>query len=302
MPRGIKEIRNWAALLIGIALAIPVPFLSSVFLRIAANVFGPRIFWFIGFLFCASVYFAPELSPVLLFVVSVWVLVGAFAFFEHRGRGNFWTAALSVFLATMVAWQGPVILEYFGIGAPDTSLQKNLELMVQKIEKDPDQRAWIEAFGLTKDVLMAQLPSVLALLYIMCLAFALVFDRRVAALMRVKFEHYVGGPRLLDFRVPDVLIWFFLLSFLLSFLQLGQVSIVALNVLQVFLGAYFFQGLAILETTLLIFRFGPLFKAMIYILIVGNLFFLLSLVGLADYWVDFRDQLKRWRLKQSKAE
>jgi uncharacterized protein YybS (DUF2232 family) len=58
---------------------------------------------------------------------------------------------------------------------------------------------------------------------------------------------------------------------------------------------YLFQGLAVLEVSFLAFRIGTFWKVLIYVLVVGQLFFLLSAVGVIDYWVDFRQRLTKWK-------
>ena len=59
------------------------------------------------------------------------------------------------------------------------------------------------------------------------------------------------------------------------------------------MGLYFFQGLAVLEVAFRIFRTGAFWRFVIYFFIVGQLFLLLSAVGLIDYWVDFRSRMRR---------
>lgn len=301
--QSLKDKKFWGLLGLGAISSIFFPFLGAPGLRVLRNVYGGFLFWLSGFVLFAGL-FALGAPSVAVFLAGLWVTIGLFASFEERGQGNFWSGTLAIFLGAMIAWQGPLALDAMGLTNSEESLQKNLEVLVSRMEKDPNQKAWVDAFGLTKETLLGQVPSMLALLFLMCLAFALILDRRVAVIFGVRFERIVGTSRLLDFRVPDALIWLFLLSFLLSFWKVGppQVSVGALNVMQYLLGVYFFQGLAVFETSLLLFRIGPFFKIIFYILFVGQLFFLLSLFGLADYWVDFRRRLRDWKLKQRKSD
>ena len=130
-----------------------------------------------------------------------------------------------------------------------------------------------------------------------CLAFALMFGRRTAVLMGLRFERVAGEMRLLEFRVPDFLIWIAMFSFLLSFISVkpAWISTVSTNVFSVTMGFYFFQGLAVLEAAFLAFKVGNVTRFLTYLLVVGQLLFLLSVVGVIDYWVDFRRRIKRWR-------
>lgn len=299
----LKDKKFWGLLGVGSILSLFVPFLGAPGLRVLRNVYGGPVYWLSG-LAMMGLLFSVDAASVAIFIAALWVTVGTFAEFEKYGRANFWTGTAAISLGAFISWRAPLWLEFFGLTRPGESLQKNLEQFVGQLEKDPGQKAWIEAFGLTTEALLAQLPSMLAVLFMTVLAFALILDRRVATLFGVRFERIVGTPRLLDFRVPDLLIWVFLFSFLFSFLKIGPafVSVVALNLMQYLLGVYFFQGLAVTETALLIFRIGPFFKILFYILIVGQLFLLLSLVGLADYWVDFRRRLRNWKAKQQQPE
>ena len=77
-----------------------------------------------------------------------------------------------------------------------------------------------------------------------------------------------------------------------------MISVVALNVFNVVMGIYFFQGLAVLEVGFLTFRIGNFTRFLVYFIIVGQLFFLLSAVGIIDYWADFRKRMGNMRSRQ----
>jgi glucan phosphoethanolaminetransferase (alkaline phosphatase superfamily) len=106
----------------------------------------------------------------------------------------------------------------------------------------------------------------------------------------------------LNFRVPDGFIWVGMISFLGSFLKLNNetASVVSMNLLNVMIGLYFFQGLAVLESALRTFRAGPFSRFILYFIFVFQLFFILSAVGFVDYWVDFRKRLDNLKLKMKK--
>ncbi len=244
-------------------------------------------------------------SLVGLLVFSHWIMIGIFAHYEDQGRGTFYYGLLSILAATLTTWQGPKVIQAVTGREFEDSLQRNLETLVQSMNSNTDQKAWFETMGITTESLLSQLPSILAILFLMGLGSALIFDKRIAAFFGVRFERIVGTPRLLDFTIPNGFIWVFLFSLAFSFLKVGDpktailTNSLSLNILHFMVGLYFFQGLAITETALLIFRVGPLMKSIFYILIVGQLFFLLSLVGLADYWLELRLRLSRRNLKQS---
>lgn len=279
------------------------PFLGAPFLRVFFNVYGSLLFWLLGVIVVAGL--AAGLSGTLaLLAASVWLCVGIFGEFEVRGRGGFWAGMLSVLLATLVSWQGPLILKKHFAADLGPGVEDSLQSLVKQIENNPEQKAWMETLGFQSEVLLGQVPSMLALVFLMCLAFSLILAHRISILFRVPYTRIAGTAKLLEFRLPDILAVILILSFLLSFLKLGQpaVNTFALNLLQFLVGLYFFQGLAVMESTFLAFRVDPLIKLIVYILIVAQLFFLLSLVGFADFWLDFRKRLRAWMLKKSKQQ
>lgn len=302
----------WFLLGLGFVFSFLLPFIGAAFLRIARNVYGAIPYWGVALVLSVAFFIVDRTQSLpfsmlsfAIFPFAVWLTIGVFAAFEERGRGNFWAGTLAILLGTLTAWQGPVLLIQSGLAPQEQSLEQSLKLTINELEKNPSQKHWIEAFGFTPENIVSFVPSMIAFVLMMSLVFALILDRRIATPIGIRFERIVGTPRLLDFRTPDHLIWIFLAAFLLSFTRIGSgaISIVAFNVLIYLLGVYFFQGLAVLETTLLVFRVGPFFKMMFYILVVGNLFFLLSLVGLVDFWVDLRRRLRHWKAKeQSKPQ
>src|SRR6185312_2927686 len=155
-------------------------------------------------------------------------------------------------------------------------------------------------FGVTAEGIVGQLPSMLIVVHVMSLAFALMLDRRMAQLFGLQYEKIASAIKLLDFKVPDPFIWLTMFSFLFSFVKVGPewTSVVSLNVFNVMMGIYLFQGLAVLEVSFLAFRIGSFVRLLIYVLVVGQLFFLLSVVGVIDYWVDFRRRLRKWRANE----
>lgn len=140
-----------------------------------------------------------------------------------------------------------------------------------------------------------QMPSLVIVTMMISMGFALMLDQKVGRLFGLKAEKVAGRMRLLEFKVPDYFVWVAMLAFLLSFAKIepSWIKVVALNVLNVVGGLYFFQGLAILEVAFLVFRSGFLTKFLVYFFIVGQLFFVLSAVGFGDYWLNLRERLRK---------
>jgi hypothetical protein len=174
------------------------------------------------------------------------------------------------------------------------AFRENLQKVLGQNLPTSETTSWLSGVKVDADFLLSQMPSMIGVLIISSLAFAIVLDRRVALMAGLRYERIASGLRPLEFRIPDGFVFVAMFSFLLSFLKLGtpMVSTISMNIFNVMVGAYFFQGLAVLETAFLVFRAGFFVRAMIYVFVVGQLFFLLSIVGLVDYWVDFRQRLR----------
>lgn len=276
-------------------------FLGAPLLRVLRNVFGSWKYWISGVLISSVLLAAhPGMMIFGFLLFSLWVNIGIYQEFEERGLGNFWTATLSVALGSFLIILGPTLWAK----ALGLDISAMMTSGFEELTKQLSNGKTLSEYGLSPEAIVGQLPSMLIVLHIASLAFALMLDRKMATLLSLQFEKVASQMRLLEFRLPDQLIWLTMLSFLLSFIKLEQawVSVIALNVFNVLMGLYFFQGLAVLEVSFLAFRIGSLLRFLIYFIVVGQLFFLLSAVGVIDYWVDFRLRLRRWRMSEKNSK
>ena len=63
---------------------------------------------------------------------------------------------------------------------------------------------------------------------------------------------------------------------------------------------FFFQGLGIIHQVLIFLRVGLFWQVFLVLFLVVQLFLFVSCIGLADYWLDLRLRLIKWR--QSRLE
>ncbi|MDD3617812.1 MAG: DUF2232 domain-containing protein [Desulfobulbaceae bacterium] len=91
-------------------------------------------------------------------------------------------------------------------------------------------------------------------------------------------------------RLPDHLVWFAIASGTLLLLDLGILSTIALGVVLVCGLLYFFQGLAVFLHLLERWKVPLYFRIIIYAVLILQSYglLLLTILGLADVWVDFR--------------
>lgn len=282
--------KDWSRFL-GVAalasfLTVTLGFIGAPFLRVLRNVYGPTRYWITGLLISVLVFSVPDLRLIAFMVLAGWITVGIYSEFEENGRANFWTAIISLGLGSFVMICVPVALARFAGDDLIYHFRKLIETLLTQAKVDPKK--------VSAELILQQAPSVLILLQAMSLAFALMWERKAALLVGLPFEKIASQMRLYEFKMPDSMIWVTMLSFLLSFIKLDNhiATVIASNLFNVMLGLYFFQGLAVMEVGFLVYKVGSFVRFLIYLLIVGQLFLLLSAVGIIDFWVDFRKRLR----------
>lgn len=179
MTKNLIDRKFWTLLGTSFLACLFVPFIGAPVLRVIRNVYGPKLFWLSGLLIFAALL-ASGGSLVGLLIFSHWILIGVFAFFEERGHGTFAYGLLAILLATLATWQGPKLIQVLTGTAVENSLQQNLETLVQSMNNNTDQKNWLDTMGITTHSLLSQLPAILAILFLMGIGSALIFDRRIA--------------------------------------------------------------------------------------------------------------------------
>ncbi len=131
----------------------------------------------------------------------------------------------------------------------------------------------------------------------MSLALALILEQPFGRIFRLPLEK-IEGLNLLGFKLPDSFIWIAMISFLFSFLDIGQkdLSLIATNIVNIMVVLYFFQGLAVVEAFFTALKLGFFIRFITYVVFLIQLFFLVAGIGLIDYWLEFRKRFIRIRL------
>lgn len=143
---------------------------------------------------------------------------------------------------------------------------------------------------ITLETLTHQVPSLIVTLLALNLWIAVLFDsraqRRIGALKpQIEIQ---------NFRTPDVFIWAIIVSLLFSFLKtpIPGLQEAALNILNVSLLLYFFQGLSVLSFLMGIMNFGSLLKMIVYLIFIAQLLLPICL-GILDFWLNFRNKISK---------
>ena len=138
------------------------------------------------------------------------------------------------------------------------------------------------------DQLIMQSPSALVVLGMISLFFLLLLEPPL-----LKTAGIFLPPRfLLKFQAPTPVIWFFLVGLLGRFVGFGEVWLdrLTINIFNICLVIYSFQGLAVFASLLRYFRLSKTLRFLITAIAILQAFVLLVVLGIADYWIDFRNR------------
>ena len=281
-------------LLLMVALSIigsAFPFiLVAPITRVAQRSFSRMAFWscyLVGVLGMAVAGFV----PVAISLLSVTLLVGLFSEIFKKYNNMF----VAGFIAIAVSAVTTVSATQQWLVSKGSSLQARLLEQIGLVVKQAQQVN--PAVKLDPEYLLGQAPSVLVSLLIMSLALALILENPIARLFKMPGDSE-DKLHLLDFKLPDSYIWIAMISFLFSFIDIGNkaFSMTATNIVNIMVVLYFFQGLAVIEAFFSALRFGFFIRFLTYAVFLIQLFFLVAAIGVIDYWVEFRRRFLRLRL------
>ncbi len=273
---------------LSILLSMVTVILHAPLLRVLRQAFGPWAFWILGLVVTGAAWLLSA-QPLAMFIGSVWMTLGAYNELEQRGLGWWLSGILSVLLGT-----GAVCISLyiaFKVNGINTyaEVQNLVEQFIVQIQQvNP-------AIKVDASDLMQQIPSAIAITLILALGVGLIFERRVFSWLNLPREKIASQLKLSEYRLPDFFIWVAMTAFLLTMVSFGgkAIAILAANIVNVALVLYFFQGLAVLEVFLNSIKAGTVTRVLVYIILVGQLVLILSIVGLIDYWLDFRSRIRK---------
>jgi hypothetical protein len=278
-------------ILIGVFSAILsiIPFLfSAPFVRINRLAGGARAFWFTHSIISLILWFG-GLEPVAISFGSVTILMGLFSEVQSRYKNVFVSgpvaiaASFGAIVYTTQQW-----LNHQGI-----SLADRVREQVQAIVSQATAMNSLAKFDV--ETLTLQAPSALISVLIIAISLSLILEDSFLRLFKVEIQQ-AKTFNLMEFKLPDFLIWIAMTAFLFSFLEINNkvITVLSMNLLNIFIVLYFFQGLAVVESFFTALRFGIFIRILTYVVFLFQLFFLVAAIGVVDYWVEFRSRyLKR---------
>jgi hypothetical protein len=263
-------------------------FIGAPFLRLLREAYGSAGY-LLGGAVISAVLLAAGLYPMAGLTLVMWLAVFLQREVSVRWRLGLLTqvSLISIFLGTL-SFAGL----FFGARASGSTIQKLVEELAKGI-LPMSTATKTESLSTLVTAVSTQMWSILVILIGVSLVLSDLLAPKLCKLMRVFYPQIQSKDQLLGFKVPDFFIFIVLLTFFLSFFK-GVPSNAAnfsVNIFNILAVIYFFQGLAVSECFMIWFRMGYFFRVVFYIFIVGNFFPLLTLVGVLDYWIDFR---KRW--------
>jgi uncharacterized protein YybS (DUF2232 family) len=267
---------------IGILTAVmsTIPFLFSAPL-VRANILGSKrsTFWFSQVVISVILWFI-GLEPLAISFLSVVILIGLFTEVQNQFKNVFVSGLVSI----MASFGAIVYATQQWLSHQGLSLADRIREQVQVVVAQAT--AMNSLVKLDVDILVLQTPSALVSLMIIAIALSLILEDSFIRLFKIK-NLPVKTINLMEFKLPDFFIWIAMSTFLFSFLDLNNkvITAVAMNILNTLVVLYFFQGLAVVESFFTALRVGIFIRLLTYVVLLIQLFFLVSAIGVIDFWL-----------------
>lgn len=170
-----------------------------------------------------------------------------------------------------------------GIPVPDL-VSQNLEALISKVPQlSPQLLPQL-------DEVVVQLPSAILILMSVALWLGVLFGKKFSVLQG---DSPFAKLSLKDFNLPDAFIWAFIASLPGTFLVTEHTLtyFLSVNTFNLMLFVYFLKGMAIVATYFSVIKVGLVWQALLYSLLISQLFLLVGLIGLSDMWLNIRSKL-----------
>lgn len=288
-----KKIAGISWMLWGFILTSLTYFLGAPALKAVRTQIGRVFYWSIVFVVGAAgigIGFSIQAHYVIgltLMFLSLAALIGLFCEFEESGLSLVWSSFWSILISACFVTGGLGI--WFSVEGQGL-VKKASELLSPALSSQPQ-------LGLTFEKVMGQAPSLIIILWMLAIYSAVILESRI----RIQPQpHSKMRQQLFNLKANGILIWIFIASLIPAFSGVGSrgVEVAAINILNICMAFFFFQGLGIIHQLLLALRLGLFWHILLTVFLMVQLFIFVSLLGLADYWMDFRSKL----IKRKKSQ
>lgn len=271
----------WALVMTTITVVLGAPPL-----RILRLVMGRGLYW-VSVVGIGLVLFGFGWKALALLFVLLAMLVGFYSELLENKWSPLSSGAVALSLTTMMGGVG------FGMWVVRQGQGWHGHL-VESIQKSFGQSPLLNG-GLKVSVedLLLQAPSGFVVLMMVALALLLVMEPRLKEWAGL--EKGTSLQYLKEFRLPDVFVWITIASLLGSFVQTEYkwIQVLSMNLLNICVLLYFFQGMAVVIYIFDWMKMSPFWRTLWLVLMVIQLFLMVSVIGIIDYWMDFRHRLKK---------
>lgn len=270
-------------------------FLGAAPLKVSKTLWGHRLFWLVSLVTVTALFFTPWRGLAILFS-GIIILVGVFTDLEERGHSLSFCGILSIFVTSLLGG-GEFAMWIYRYGSGwRTFLEGQIEAFLAPAKQ-------IAGVSIDAPSLLLQAPSGLVILLMLALFSMVLLEDRIRAVFGLGKN---ADRHLIEFRAPEAFIWVLIGSLFFAFAKpvnhLEWAQPVALNLLNILIVFYFFQGLAVVVKAFSVFKVGVFWQIIFFSLVVFQLFLFVSLLGLADYWMNFRPRLSRKSAQWDKKE
>jgi hypothetical protein len=273
---------------LGIILTAATFVFGALPMRLVRRAYGRLPFW-TGFVLVSGVLSAFVSHSYGWLVMALAVAVGVYSEVEEHGGSVF----TSGFVATLASFGTAALGAAYWLYRTKAHLVDTLRAQLEPVVDRLTSMSSVNS-SLTVETLMQQLPSGVLIGIIGALAIALIGEKRWMTWFGLQPLRPLIN-RVSSFRVPDLFIWITIVTIFGAFYKHGNslAEVISINALNALAVIFFFQGLAIASQAFRTFKVGPFWRWLWYVVLVLQLFLLVSLVGFADFWLDFRERLTR---------
>lgn len=230
-----------------------------------------------------------QLLLLAMIYLSLVFLIGLFSEFEEMDI-SLLAAGFFAMVVTALSAAGGFAIWASRVGPSwPTALSEVINANFLKPLVDMKMETAISAWDI-----MGQLPSLILMVWMGAIYLAVILEARIWG----RNEPTVGAKfrgELAEVRMPDPVIWLFILGLLGTFGGIGPkwVEVASINFLNLALMLFFFQGVAVISRFFNSVRMSAFWQMIFMVFIVVNLFVFVSLLGMIDHWVDFRSRLEK---------
>lgn len=269
----------WALLMTGLTYVM-----GGVSLKVMRRDWGSLWYWTVTLGMSASLY-AFSLKALGLAFLSLTTLIGIFSELEERGFDVKISGFITLLVNSILAYLAFTVWIYSAGAKWKQQIVGAIEAVLKPlVQINPKLQ-------INYQDLMIQLPSVILILWIMAIYLAVRLEGRISAVEKTGSLK----SQLAELRMPDLVVWLFIAALLGAFggLGIGFVEAISVNVLNVGFTLFFLQGIAVVGRFFDFVRMSGFWQFVFMVLLVVHLFLFVSLLGLVDYWADFRARLEK---------